>query len=188
MASFLKGITTSFIFEINDNEKLVKLLFEKDLVLYKHTVDAISQQIPINNQESIDKNDPHYFIIPKSETHFVRWNTIKLRNGKEKFPFDNLNSRAIQLQLSRQSHNKIDTGRIAITTEWQDDLRNIQQATFEKEVYKQLQSFIRKLSVGKIGGVFVGEEAYRLWETDQVELCQLIQGTSTYKKIDFNKR
>jgi hypothetical protein len=141
MASFLKGNTTSFIFEKNDNEKLFTLIFEKDLVLYKHTVDAISQQISINNLESFNKDDLHYFIVPKSETPFVQWKTIKLRNGQENFPFDNLNSRAIQLSLSQQSHNRIGTGRIAITTEWLDDKGDIHPATFEKmfiEYYKVL--------------------------------------------------
>lgn len=54
-----------------------------------------------------------------------------------------------------------------------------------------LQVLIRKLSVGKIGGIYVGEEAYRLWEADQVdqvELCQIIQGIFTYKKDDFKKK
>ncbi|MFC4323258.1 hypothetical protein [Litchfieldia salsa] len=189
MASFLKGNTTSFIFDKYDNEKLVQLLFEGDLVLYKHTVDDIFKQLPIHTlNSSFDIDYLHYFVVPKTETHLVKWRTVKLAKGGENFPLDNLNSRAIQLQLSRQSHNRIDTGRIAITTQWEDDLGNIKQATFEKDVYKMLQGLIRKLSVGKIGGVFVGEEAYRLWEADQVELCQIIQGTFTYKKDDFKKK
>lgn len=188
MTYFLKGNTTSFIFETTDKDKLLNLIFEGDLVLYKHTVDTIPQQLPISNLNSFDKDYLHYFIVPKTETHLVKWRTVKLAKGGENYPLDNLNSRAIQLQLSRRSHNRIDTGRIAITTEWEDDLGDIQQATFEIDVYKKLQGFLRKLSVGKIGGVFIGEEAYRLWETDQVELCQLIQGTFTYKKDDFKKK
>jgi hypothetical protein len=187
MATFLKGNTTSFIFEKNDNEKLIKLIFEKDFVLYKHTVDAISQQIPINNLESFDENDLHYFIVPKSETHIVKWRTINLRDGQENFPFDNLNSRAIQLSLSQQSPNMIGTGRIAITTEWQDDRGDIHTATYEKDVYRILQGFIRKFSVGKVGGIFIGEDAFNLWEKNQVELCQLLQGNLTYKKDEFKK-
>lgn len=188
MTYFLKGNTTSFIFETTDKQKFLKLIFEEDLVLYKHTVDTITQQLPISNLNSIDKDYLHYFIVPKTETHLVKWRTVKLAKGGENYSLDNLNSRAIQLQLSRRSHNRIDTGRIAITTEWEDELGDIQQATFEKGIYKKLQGFIRKLSVGKIGGVFIGEEAYGLWETDQVELCQLIQGTYTFRKEDFIKK
>jgi hypothetical protein len=188
MAYFLKGNTTSFIFEKTDIVKLLNFIFEKDLVLYKHTVDEVSQQIPIDNLDGFDKDDRHYFIVPKSETHLVKWRTVKLEKSGENFPFDNLNSRAIQLQLSQQSPNRIDTGRIAITTEWEDDKGIIQQATFEKDVYKVLQGFIRNLSVGKISGLFIGEEAFRLWENNQVELCQIIQGKFTYNKDDFRKK
>lgn len=188
MAYFLKGNSTNFIFNQSDNEKFLKLIFDNNLVLYKHTVDTISQQTPIDNIGFYDKNYFHYYIVPLSQIHLIKWRTVKLENGKENYPFDNLNSRAIQLQLSRQNSNRIDTGRIAITTEWEDDEGNINQATFESGLYKSLQGFIRKLSVGKIGGSFVGEDAYRLWENNQVELCQLIQSFFPYKKDDFKKK
>jgi len=130
MAYFSKGNSTSFIFEKTDAVKLLKLIFENDLILYKHTVDEVSQQ------------------------------TI----------------------------NRIDTGRIAITTEWEEDEGIIRQANYEKDVYKMLQGFIRKLSAGKISGLFIGEQAYSLWENNQVELCQMLQGRFTYQIDDFKKK
>ncbi|MDN3017147.1 hypothetical protein PH210_13185 [Paenibacillus sp. BSR1-1] len=185
MAYFLKGNQILFVFDKIDNEKLLSLIFEKDLVLYKNQVDFVSQQIPIENMDNIDNNYPYYWIVPKAEIPLVKWETVKLVKGGETFPLDNLNSRAVQLILPTQSPNIIGTGRIAITTEWEDDEGNIQQASFEKDVYKILQSILRKLSVGKIGGLFVGKNAYSLWEDNQVELCYDTYGNLCYSKDRF---
>jgi hypothetical protein len=46
MVYLLKGNTLRFCFEKADNENLLKLILEKDLFLYKDTVNSLSQQIP----------------------------------------------------------------------------------------------------------------------------------------------
>jgi hypothetical protein len=185
MAYFLKGNQTQFIFDKLDNEKLLTFIFEEDLVLYKDCVDSVSEQIPTGNVNFIDDNHRHYMLVPKAEIPFVKWRTVKLAKGGEIFFLDNLYSRAIQLLLSEQSLNRIGTGRIAITTEWQDDEGNINQATYEKDVYKILHGLIHKLSEGKISGVFIGKNAYSLWEHRMVELCHDIKSNLCYRKDDF---
>lgn len=165
--AYLKGNTTSFIFEKNETEKLLKLILENNFVLYRGVVDSLSEQAPISNTNQLEMNDFHFYIVPNDKVEFVKWRTVKLVRGGENYHFDNLNSRAIQLLLSQQSQTRIGTGRIAISTEWEDDEGEICIATYEKEIYKLLKRFIRKLSVGTIGGLFIGNSAY----TENFELC-----------------
>lgn len=86
MTYFIKGNTTSFIFGTTDKDNLLNLIFEVDLVLYKHNVDTIPQQLLISNLNSFDKDYLHYFIVPKTETHLVKWRTVKLAKGGENYP------------------------------------------------------------------------------------------------------
>jgi hypothetical protein len=182
MAYFLKGNETSFIFEKADIKHMLDSIFELDLVLYKLVVHSYEEQAPLDNIDAIDMNYAYYFVVPKSEIQNVSWRTVELVRGGVNYHFDNLNSRAIKFYFSPQSQNKIEIGNISITTQWENDYGEIQEASFEKDVYKSIQSIIRKSSVGKINGIFIGENAYKIWDSNKVELGQ---GNLSYSKEFF---
>ena len=196
MSIFLKGSQQQFIFSLTDTLELLKKIFERDFVLFEDYVTSEEEKSAIidiekfkqilNKERYVKFNAvPNLFILPKQFVNKLIWEVITLKNGGLKYRIEPLKSHATQLLPSPQNDVRIGVGRISVCKEWQDDRGEIRKASFELDVFKEIKKLINDLSIGKIGVILVGKNAYKLWSAGKIQLAYDLNNPEIYEIKDF---
>jgi hypothetical protein len=193
MGSFLKGNQHQFVFSRIDSGLLVTSIFEQNNVLFENYVHDQVDKKPIANMETLERvlqkrrytefcDVPELFIVPQDHGAGILWECTQSKTAGSTFLIDPLNSHAVQLLLSRYNSERISVGRISVCKEWQDDGGIVISDTdIENTVYTNIRKAIRAFSVGKIGGIMVGRNAFELCRSGAMELAYDLTNPNSYK-------
>lgn len=193
MGSFLRGNQHQFIFSRIDTKMLVSSIFEQNYVFFENYLDKQEERIPIEGEETLERvlqkrkyreycEVPELFILPRDLIAGIVWDCSQSKAGDGIYLIEPLKSHAVQLLLSRFNDERIGVGRISVCKEWQDDSGIVIADTdVENMVYKKVRKIIRTLSVGKIGGIMVGQNAYDLCRSGAVDLAYDLTNPYTYQ-------
>lgn len=164
---FLKGRQQQFIFNKEDLEVLFNKIFCSEFILFKSIAatekgkKAINSINELNDLLNNNINITQLFIVPHTNKRNVFWEKINLNTGKIRYDFRSTYSQAIQLLLPKENDKRISVGRISVCTSWKDDeTKEVHHATYGIEVYDQIKKIINTLSKGRLGVIYIGENAY----------------------------
>lgn len=189
MGFFLKGLQQQFILSLKDKEHLLKWLFSNNYCMFRAYVDNEEDKKAILSSKDIILNDrklSQYFIVNNDQVNNVTWNRIFLISGGERFEFDPLLSKAVQVLLSPQDEKRIGVGRISVCTLWEDNDGNRHKTEIERKIYQNIKEIIKSISVGSIySKIWIGDDAYKQWTNSNIKLAYDLNNPDEYNANDY---
>jgi hypothetical protein len=183
---FLRGRQQQYIFGREDLFSLLSQVLAHQYVFFKYSVVREEYKIPITEflaaKSAVeDKETGQLFIVPFDRINNVHWEKKTLNTGIVTYFFLPDVSQAVQLLYSKENDRRISVGRISVATQYKEDSTNeIITSTYGADTYKYMLKAIKKLSIGKLGVIYIGKNAYSKAVTKSKTLAYDLKNPDTY--------